>query len=322
MSDLLEQLKTMTTITGDFIDVDSIKKFSPIDVNIDSAHILASIQQPQNEKLIKAAVELARDERWDSDYKKAIINKLTVSIAVEVLKHIPGRTTIEIDASLSFDIDGIISKARELLDTFRNLRIDQSRLLIKIPATWEGIQAAQKLERERINCSLVFVYSFIQAQACADAGVFQISIPVGPTCEWYKINEPEMDCSGVNDPVISTLNSIYQNYKYFGYSTRIMGTSFNSMFQIQTLAGCDELAITPALLDELSKQTGPLERQLITPVPAPEDYRPPAMPEKEFRWSFNYSVMAHAKLAEDIRSLDGTQRQVEEIISQYLENQP
>lgn len=320
MSDLLKQLKTMTTITGDCIDIESIKKFSPTDVNINSVHILASIQQPQNEKLIKAAVELARDERWGSDYKKAIINKLTVNSAIEILKHIPGRTAIEIDASLSFDIDGIMRKARELVDTFRNLRIDQSRLLIKIPATWEGIQAAQKLERERINCSLVFVYSFIQAQACADANVFQISTPVGPTCEWYKTYEPGVDYSGANDPGVATLNSIYQNYKYFGYPTRIMGTGFNSVRQIQALAGCDQLAITPALLDELSKQTGPLERQLIAPTP--EDYRPPAMPEKEFRWSFNYSVMAHAKLADDIRSLDGIQRQIEEVISQYLENNP
>jgi transaldolase len=322
MPDLLQQLKSMNPITGDFIDIESIKKFSPTDVNIDSEHILASIQQPQNEKLIKSAVELARDGRWSSDYKKAILNKLTVSIAIEILKHIPGRTALAIDASLSFDIDGIMSRAHELVDIFRNLRIDQSRLLIKIPATWEGIQAAQKLERERINCSLTSVYSFIQAQACTDAGVFQISIPVSPTCEWYKTNEPEMDCSGVNDPGVATLNSIYQNYKYFGYPTRIMGTGFNSMLQIQALAGCDQLAITPVLLDELSKQTGPMERQLIAPIAAPEDYRPPAMPEKEFRWSFNYSVMAHAKLAEDIRSLDGTQRQIEEVISQYLENNP
>src|SRR5688572_29247883 len=185
MPDLLQQLKSMNPITADCIDIEPIKKFSPTDVNIDSAHILANIQQPQNEKLLKAAVELARDERWGSDYKKAIVNKLTLSIAIEILKHIPGRTAIEIDASLSFDIDGIVGKAHELVANFRNLRIDQSRLLIKIPATWEGIQAAQKLELERINCSLVFVYSFIQAQACADANVFQISTPVGPTCEWY-----------------------------------------------------------------------------------------------------------------------------------------
>ncbi len=322
MSDLLKQLKTMSTITGDCIDIDSIKKFSPTDVNINSAHILASIQQTQSEKLIKAAVELARDERWGSDYKKAIINKLTINIATEILKHIPGRIAIDIDASLSFDSDGTMRKARELADTFRQLRIDQSRLLIKIPATWEGIQAAQNLERERINCSLVFVYSFIQAQACADANVFQISTPVGPTCEWYKTNEPGMDYSGANDPGVATLNSIYQNFKYFGYPTRIMGTGFNSMLQIQALAGCDQLGITPALLDELSKQTGPLERQLVAPIPAPEDYRPSAMPEKEFRWSFNYSVMAHAKLAEDIRLLDDTQRQIEAIINQHLENNP
>lgn len=322
MSDLLKQLKSMNPITGDCSDIESIKKFSPTDANIDSTHVLASIQQPQNEKLIKAAVELARDERWGSDYKKAIINKLTVSIAIEILKHIPGRIAIEIDASLSFDTDGIMSKAHELVDTYRNLRIEQSRLLIKIPATWEGIQAAQKLEREQINCSLIFVYSFIQAQACADSNVFQISTPVEPICAWYKTNEPDMDYSGANDPGVATLISIYQNYKYFGYPTRIMGTGFNSMLQIQALAGCDQLAITPALLDALSKQTGPLERQLIAPIPAPEDYRPLAMPEKEFRWSFNYSVMAHAKLAEDIRLLDDTQRQIEAIISQYLENNP
>lgn len=322
MSDLLKQLKTMSTISGDFIDFDSIKKFSPTDVNINSAHILASIQQPQSEKLIKAAVELARDERWGSDYKKAIINKLTINIATEILKHIPGRIAIDIAASLSFDSDGTMRKARELVDTFRQLRIDQSRLLIKIPATWEGIQAAQQLERERINCNLVFVYSFIQAQACADANVFQISVPVGPTSAWYKTNEPEMDYSGVNDPGVATLNSIYQNFKYFGYSTRISGTAFNNTDQIRALAGCDQMAITPALLDQLGKQTGQLERQLSASIPTPEDDRPRNTPEKEFRWSFNCSVMAHAKLAEDIRSLDDTQRQIEDFIGQYLENHP
>lgn len=322
MPNQLEQLKSMTPITGDCIDIDSIKKFSPTDVNIDSAKILASIQQPQNEQHIKAAIELARNERWSHDYKKAIINKLTASIGIEILKNIPGRIAIDIDASLSFDTDGIMSKARELADTYRNFRIDESRLLIKIPATWEGIQAAQKLERERINCSLVFVYSFVQAQACADASVFQVSIPVGPTCEWYKTNEPGIDYSGTNDPGVATLNSIYQNYKYFGYSTRILGAGFNNTLQIQALAGCDQLAIAPVLLDELSKKSGQMERQLIAPIPAPEDYRPRNTPEKEFRWDFNVSVMAHAKLADDIRSLDDTQRQIEEIISQYLENNP
>jgi transaldolase len=322
MPDLLKQLKAMTPITGDCIDIDSIKKFSPTDVNIDSAKILAAIQQHSNEHLIKKAIELARDERWGHDYKKAIVNKLTASIGIEILNHIPGRIAIEIGASLSFDIDGIINKARELADIYRNLRIAESHLLIKIPATWEGIQAAQALERERINCSLSFVYSFIQAQACAETGVFQISIPVGSTCDWYKTNEPGVDCSGANDPGVATFNSIYQNYKYFGYSTRILGAGFNSRGQIQALAGCDQLAITPVLLDELSNQTGHLERQLIAPTPAPEDYRPRNTPESEFRWYLNTSVMAHAKLAEDIRSLDGTQRQIEETISQYLENNP
>ncbi len=322
MPDLLKQLKSMNPITGDCIDIDSIKKFSPTDVNIDSAQILAAIQQPFNQHLIQKAIELARDERWGYNYKKAIITKLTTSIGIEILKHIPGRIVIDIDASLSFDTDGIINKAREWEDTYRNFRIERSRFLIKIPATWEGIQAAHKLERGGINCSLIFVYSFIQAQACADAGVFQISIPVGPTCEWYKTNEPGMDYSGANDPGVATLNSIYQNYKYFGYPTRIMGTGFSSMAQIQALAGCDQLAITPALLDELSKKTGSLERQLIASIPAPVEDRPRNTPEKEFRWSFNYSIMAHTKLAEDIRSLDGIERQIEDIISQYLENNP
>lgn len=322
MPNQLEQLKSMNPITGDCIDIDSIKKFSPTDVNIDSAKILAASQQPQNERLIKTAIELARDERWGYNYKRAIINKLTASIGVEILKHIPGRIAIDVDANLSFDTDGIINQARELVETYRSLRIDQARLLIKIPATWEGIQAAHKLERDQINCSLNFVYSFIQAQVCADAGVFQISIPVNPTCAWYKTNEPGIDYSGASDPGVAILSSIYQNYKYFGYPTRIIGTGFNSMRQIQALAGCDQLAITPVLLDELSKQTGQMERQLVAPIPAPEDYRPRNTPEKEFRWHFNASVMAHAKLADDIRSLDDTQRQIEEIISQYLENNP
>lgn len=319
MPDLLKQLKSMNSITGDCIDIDSIKKFSPTDVNIDSAQILAALQQPHSEHLIQKAIELARDERWGYDYKKAIINKLTASIGVEILKYIPGRIAIDIDASLSFDAEGIINRVRELEGIYRNLRIDQSRLLIKIPATWEGIQAARQLERGGINCSLVFIYGFIQAQACADAGIFEISIPVGSTSEWYKTHEPDVDYAGINDPGVATLYSIYQHYKYFGYPTRIMGTGFNSMMQIQALAGCDQLAITPVLLDELSAQTGPLERRLSPTIPAATDYRPTDTPEKEFRWSLNSSVLACTKLAEDLRSLDSTQRQIQDIISQHLE---
>jgi transaldolase len=320
MPDLLKQLKSMSLIAGDCIDIDSIKTFSPTDVNIGSAQILAAIQQPHNEHFIQKAVELARDERWGYNYKKTIINKLTSSIGMEILKHIPGRIAIDIDANLSFDTDGIINKAQELEDIFRNLRIERSRLLIKIPATWEGIQAAHQLERRGINFSLVFVYSFIQAQACADAGVFQISIPVGLICEWYKTNEPGMDYSGANDPGVATLRHIYENIKYLSYPTRIMGSDFNSITQVELSAGCDCLSISPGLMSELAKHSVPLERKLIAPTETYE--RPGSMTEKEFRWNFNSSVMAHAKLAEDIRSLDDTQRQIEEIISQYLENNP
>lgn len=318
MMDLLTQLKSMSLIAVDGLDINSIRKFAPTDVNIDPANILAAIQQPQNEQLIKRAIELARDERWGFNYKQAITNKLTASIGVEVLHNIPGRIAIDNDVNLAFDTEGMIRKAHELLETYRHLHINPSRLLLKIPATWQGIQAARQLEREGIHCSLTCVYGYIQAQACADAGVFQISTPVGPTCDWYKTHEPNMDYSGINDPGVATLSAFYQNYKYFGYPTRILGTSFTNIAQIQSLAGCDQLAITPELLDELAKQTGSLEPQLTAPIPVADHDRPREMPEKEFLWHLNSSVMAHAKLAEDIRLLTDTQRQIEEIISQYL----
>ena len=321
MPNQLEQLRATSLIVTDSIDLDQIKKFSSTDVNIHSASVLAAILEPNNSHLLKRAIELAQNDRWGSNYKQSIITKLTASIGLDILKNISGRIAIDIDANLSFDCEGIIAKARELANLYSDLRVDQRRILIKIPATWEGIQAVQQLEREQINCSLTFVYSLIQAQACVDVGSFQISVPVGPACNWYKINEPELDHSDANDPGVATLSHIYQNYKYLGYPTRVTGTDFNNRVQTCALAGCDQLVITPLLLDELSKQTSLLERQLIAPTPAAPEYRPSNMTEKEFRWHFNSNAMAHAKLAEDIRSLADIQFQLEQTISQFLEGQ-
>lgn len=319
MPNQLEQLRAMSPIVTDSIDIDAIKKLSSTDVNIDSAKVLAAIREPDNAHLIKKAIELAKDDRWGYNYKQAIANKLTTSIGSDILKNISGRIAIDIDANLSFDSDGIIGKARELAGLYRNLRIDPSRILINIPATWEGIQAARPLEREGIHCSLEFVYSPIQAQACTAAEVFQISVPVGATTNWYKINEPQMDSSGDNDPGVATLRSIYDYYKYFNYPIRITGTGFTNIAQIQALHGCDQLTIIPELMDELSKHTDSLERKLLNPVETGEKYRPQDISEKAFRWDLNSNVMAHAKLAEDIRSLADIQFQIEQIISQSLE---
>lgn len=317
MSNQLEQLKSMSLMVGDCIDISLIKRFLPSDVNISSAQILHAIQQPENEYLIKNAIESAQSERWGYNYKQTIIARLAIGIGAEILKNIPGRIAIDIDASLSFDTDGMVSKARELIDVFRSLRIDNSRILIKIPATWEGIMAARQLERERINCNLTMVYGFIQAQACAEAGVFLISVPVAPVSDWYKTNEPNTDSSYANGVGIENLNHIYQNYKYFGVRTQIMASHFYTVEQVQLLAGCDRLAIAPLLLDELTEQTLPLTRQLNKPETT--ENASFTMTEKEFRWHLNSSVMANAKLAEDIRILAEHQRQIEDFINQYLQ---
>lgn len=319
MPNQLEQLRAISPILTDSIDIDAIKKFSSTDVNIDSAKVLAAIREPHNEHLIKRAIELAKDDRWGYNYKQVIANKLTTSIGLDILKNISGRIAIDINANLSFDSDGIIGKARELTNSYRNLRIDLSRILINIPATWEGIQAAHQLKREAIHCSLGSVYSAVQAQACVAAEVFQIAVPVGAATNWYKTNEPAIGFSDDNDPGVATLRGIYDYYKYFNYPIRITGTGFNNITQIQALHGCDQLTITPALMDELSKHTDSLERRLLKPAETGENYRPQDISEKAFRWDFNSSVMAHAKLAEDIRSLADIQFQIEQIISQSLE---
>lgn len=322
MPNQLEQLRALSPIVTDSIDIDTIKKFSSTDVNIDSAKVLAAIREPQNQHLIQKAIELARDERWGSNYKQAIVNKLFASIGVEILKNISGHIAVDIDANLSFDSDGIIGKARELTDSYRKLRIDTSRILIKIPATWEGIQAIRPLEREGIHCSLESVYSYIQAQACTAAEAFQVSIPVEATTNWYKTSQPEIDSSGDNDPGVATVRSIYDYCKYFNYRTRVTAIGFSSITQIQALHGSDQLTITPALMDELSKQTNSLERKLNKPAESGESYRPQDIPEKQFRWDFNMSAVANEKLAEDIRSLSDIQFQLEQTISQFLEKNP
>lgn len=322
MPNQLEQIRALSPIVTDSIDIYTIKKFSSTDVNIDSAKVLTAIREPQNQHLIQNAIELARDERWGSNYKQAIVNKLFASIGVEILKNISGRIAVDIDANLSFDSDGIIGKARELADSYRKLRIDTSRILIKIPATWEGIQAVRQLQREHVNCSLESVYGYIQAQACTVVEAFQISIPVAAATNWHKTNEPELDSSGDNDPGVANLRSIYNYCKYFNYRTRVTGKGFNNITQIQALHGCDHLTITPTLMEELRKNTDALELKLLKSTESGEEYRPEDIPEKEFRWNFNASVMAHAKLAEDIRALADIQFQLEQTIGQFLEENP
>jgi len=245
-----------------------------------------------------------------------MITKLILGIGTDILKNIPGRIAIDIDAGLSFDIDGMLGEARGIMEVCSHLRIDSARILINIPATWEGMMAARQLERDRVKCNLIMVYSFIQAQVCAEIGASQISIPVAPISDWYKTKEPHIDNSGVNDVGVATLNHIYQNYKYFGCPTKIMGVYFNSIEQIQLLAGCDRLAISPLLLDELAKETLPLTRQLNEPLVTENIAF--NMTEKEFRWHLNSSAMANEKLAEDIRNLAETQRQIEYLVAQYL----
>jgi len=290
----LEQLKQYTTVVADTGDFQSIKVYAPRDATTNPSLILKAVQKPEYRPLLEKAV---------ADFPKAptneVIDRLLIAFGVEILKLIPGRVSTEIDAALSFDTEATVAKGRELIALYEAAGIARERVLIKIASTWEGIRAAEILERDGIHCNLTLLFSLCQAIACADAGVKLISPFVGRIYDWYK-KSTGTDYSGADDPGVQSVKRIYQYYRKFGYQTEVMGASFRNTSQILELAGCDLLTISPDLLQKLADTEAPVERKLAAQADAAIDKI--ALDEKTFRFMLNEDAMATEKLAEGIRA--------------------
>ena len=313
MPSKLDQLRAMTTVVADTGDMDSIRAFKPTDSTTNPSLILKAAQLPAYARLVDEAVAWARQRGAPPE---AATDRLAIDFGVELTRIVPGRVSTEVDADLSFDVAGTIAKAKKLIADYQARGVGRERILIKIAATWEGAQAAAALQREGIDCNLTLLFSLAQAIACADAGAFLISPFVGRIFDWH-VKAGGGPYSGETDPGVESVRAIYAYYKTYGVSTVIMGASFRNAGEIEALAGCDRLTISPALLDELAKDQGPLARKLSPDAPGLAPARI-ALDEKRFRWMLNEDAMATEKLAEGIRAFAHDLAGLREMIGRRL----
>jgi len=299
----LDQLKTFTTVVADTGNFEAIAQYKPTDATTNPSLILQASQMDQYKELVKECVKSAIAEASDEDSQVALaIDKLFVKFGIEILKTIPGRVSTEVDARLSFDKDAQIEKARKLIKMYEAEGIKKERVLIKLSSTWEGIQAAKQLEAEDgITCNLTLLFAFAQAVACAEANVTLISPFVGRIFDWYVKNTDQKTFEPKEDPGVISVTKIYNYYKKYGYKTIVMGASFRNVGQIKALAGCDNLTISPKLLDELNKSDAKLQQELTPEAAQSYEGAKESLNEAQFRWMLNEDAMATEKLAEGIR---------------------
>ena len=317
MTTQLDSLRSMTVVVADTGDIDAIKKYQPQDATTNPSLILSASALPQYAPLIDEAIAYAKAQ--SADKAQQLIDaedKLAVNIGLEILKIVPGRISTEVDARLSYDTQATVEKARKLIALYNAAGISNDRILIKIASTWQGIRAAEILEKEGINCNLTLLFSEAQARACAEAGVYLISPFVGRILDWYKANTDKKEYASAEDPGVISVTKIYNYYKEYGYKTVVMGASFRNVGEIIELAGCDRLTIAPALLKELQENSTALVRKL--------DYKgevkakPQPLTEAEFYWQHNSDAMAVEKLAEGIRKFAVDQEKLEAMLSAKL----
>lgn len=317
MTTQLDSLRSMTVVVADTGDIDAIKKYQPQDATTNPSLILSASALPQYAPLIDEAIAYAKAQ--SADKAQQLIDaedKLAVNIGLEILKIVPGRISTEVDARLSYDTQATVEKARKLIALYNAAGISNDRILIKIASTWQGIRAAEILEKEGINCNLTLLFSEAQARACAEAGVYLISPFVGRILDWYKANTDKKEYAPTEDPGVISVTKIYNYYKEYGYKTVVMGASFRNIGEIIELAGCDRLTIAPALLKELQENSTALVRKL--------DYKgevkakPQPLTEAEFYWQHNSDAMAVEKLAEGIRKFAVDQEKLEAMLSAKL----
>tara|TARA_R110002126_G_scaffold16527_16_gene66027 strand:- start:10947 stop:11897 length:951 start_codon:yes stop_codon:yes gene_type:complete len=316
MSDLLSQLKTVTTVVVDSGDLGAIEQFRPVDATTNPSLLLNASQLEFAKPMLAAAISYAKSHAND---KAAVLelacDKFAVDVGTAISKLVPGRVSTEVDARLSFDTEATVAKALQLVALYQQNGVSTDRILIKVASTWEGIQAARQLEQQGIQCNLTLLFHMAQARACAEAGAYLISPFVGRILDWYKANT-QQDYTAETDPGVLSVRDIYHFYKEHGYPTVVMGASFRNTGEVLALAGCDRLTISPGLLDELSKQNGTLDVKLRDG--GAKTTKPAALTETQFRWQLNEDAMATEKLAEGIRKFAIDQRKLEQLIAGQL----
>ncbi len=313
MTSKLEQLKKITDVVADTGDIEAIRLYKPLDATTNPSLVYKAAQMPQYQDLLTASINATKDIANSAQQLSAACDHLAVGIGLEILKIVPGRISTEVDARLSFDTKASIAKAHELINLYEKGGVDKSRVLIKLASTWEGIRAAEVLEKEGINCNLTLLFGFNQAAACADAGVFLISPFVGRILDWYKANTDKKEYTAEEDPGVVSVRHIYNYYKQNGYKTVVMGASFRNIGEIEALAGCDRLTISPQLLQELEQDKGELKR-VLSPENTGDAIAKRIETETSFRFGLNQDAMATEKLAEGIRGFVKDQINLENLL--------
>ncbi len=290
----LDALKQFSVVVADTGDLDAIERLKPQDATTNPSLLLKAAQDPRFHPLVESAMSSAKSV-------PQAVDRLLVGLGVEILKRVPGRVSTEVDPRLSFDTQATIAKAQALIAAYEKAGVSKDRVLIKIAATWEGIKAAEILEKEGIHCNLTLLFSFAQAVACAESGVTLISPFVGRIYDWYCTANKVSDIPADQDPGVASVRRIYDYYKKFGYRTEVMGASFRKVSQIVSLAGCDLLTISPDLLDQLATQPATLQRSLNEHTAKQSQQAQIQLDEKSYRWLHNEDAMAVEKLSDGIR---------------------
>lgn len=308
----LESLKKHSVVVADTGDIDAVARWKPQDATTNPSLLLAAAQEPRYRRLVEEAVA-----RSGGDTQVAM-DELFVAFGGKILKHVPGRVSTEVDPRLSFDTEASVRRAESLIERYEAAGASRERILIKLASTWEGIRAAERLERDGIHCNLTLLFSFSQAVACADAGVTLISPFVGRIYDWHRQTRKVEDIALEEDPGVASVTRIYRYYKKFGYATQVMGASFRKTGQILALAGCDLLTIAPDLLEKLAQTEGEVAPRLTAEAAKAHSIERLALDEKAFRWHHNEDAMAVEKLAEGIRRFDADARKLEHFVGSLL----
>ena len=313
----LDQLKQFTTVVADTGDFASLKQYAPRDATTNPSLIFKAAQMPEYQYLVDKAIADNKSKAGGTELLHLVLDDLLILFGNEILQLVPGRVSTETDANLSFDTEALVAKGRQFISLYEQKGVARERILIKIASTWEGIRAAEVLQRDGINCNLTLLFSLPQAIACAEAKAKLISPFVGRILDWYKKSTGK-DFGPAEDPGVVSVKEIYAYYKKFGYDTEVMGASFRNVGEIQELAGCDLLTISPQLLGELQKSTDPLVRKLSPEIARETKLEKIALDEKKFRWLFNENAMATEKTAEGIRLFNADAQKLAQFIATKL----
>lgn len=318
MPSKLDQLRAMTVVVADTGDLDAVRRLKPQDCTTNPTLLLKAVETPAYGHIVEEALAWGRSQGGSREgVVGTICDRLAVAFGAELANIVPGRVSTEVDADLSFDTEATVAKARAIIKAYEERGIGREKILIKVASTWEGIRAAEVLQKEGIDCNLTLLFSQVQAQACAEAGVFLISPFVGRILDWH-VKAGGGPYTGETDPGVLSVRRIYASYKAQGIKTVVMGASFRNIGEIEALAGCDRLTISPALLDELSNAQGELPRKL-SPDNVEKIQPLPRLDEKSFRFAMNEDAMATEKLSEGIRSFVKDLRSLRALVAQRLE---